>query len=370
MGERKYAVLVCGSMDDEIEQRFGHAGVLYEKLLSGPGEAWTCFFPCDGQAISNGDLEGFSGIAVTGSASDSFSDEPWIADLRRLLAAAVQRGQRVLGMCFGCQVVAVALQGTAGRGEVGFEVGVRRITFRSGAAAAAPRQCEDAVKELERHSSVAIHEVHQDGVRRLPADAELLASSRHCSVEVWSLGDNVLCIQGHVEFNAEFMAALLALRERQNRLPLPAALAAKARTEGQDWDTVVIRKKAPTAGAARDKSAVAAAVRSGAEVETMKKFSAGSNRAATGAPKDAAKLDRETEELHHERVPSELKKQIMAARLAKKLTQAQLAQTINEKPQVIQEYESGKAIPSPQILSKLSRALGTTLSAKKAAAKK
>ncbi len=70
------------------------------------------------------------------------------------------------------------------------------------------------------------------------------------------------------------------------------------------------------------------------------------------------------------RVPSELKKQIMAARLAKKLTQAQLAQVINEKPNVIQEYESGKAIPAPQILSKLSRALGTTLSAKKAAAKK
>jgi len=41
-------------------------------------------------------------------------------------------------------------------------------------------------------------------------------------------------------------------------------------------------------------------------------------------------------------VSSELKKQIMSARLAKKLTQAQLANTINEKPQIIQEYESGK----------------------------
>ncbi len=41
-------------------------------------------------------------------------------------------------------------------------------------------------------------------------------------------------------------------------------------------------------------------------------------------------------------VSSELKKQIMQARLAKKLTQAQLANTINEKPQIIQEYESGK----------------------------
>eukprot|EP00878_Enallax_costatus_P046970 GHUV01057310.1.p1 GENE.GHUV01057310.1~~GHUV01057310.1.p1 ORF type:complete len:108 (-),score=15.90 GHUV01057310.1:139-462(-) len=38
-----------------------------------------------------------------------------------------------------------------------------------------------------------------------------------------------------------------------------------------------------------------------------------------------------------------------------------LLQLINEKPQTIQEYESGKAIPNPQILSKLSRVLGVTL---------
>ena len=42
-----------------------------------------------------------------------------------------------------------------------------------------------------------------------------------------------------------------------------------------------------------------------------------------------------------------------------------LAQAINEKPQIVQEYESGKAIPSPAILSKLSRILGVPLSAKK-----
>lgn len=71
------------------------------------------------------------------------------------------------------------------------------------------------------------------------------------------------------------------------------------------------------------------------------------------------------------RIPTELKKRIMQARLDKKLTQAQLGQLINEKPQVIQEYESGKAIPSPAVLSKLSRVLGVQLSvrAAKAAAK-
>jgi hypothetical protein len=38
-----------------------------------------------------------------------------------------------------------------------------------------------------------------------------------------------------------------------------------------------------------------------------------------------------------------------------------LLQLINEKPSVINEYESGKAIPNPQVLQKLSRALGVTL---------
>ncbi|GFH32907.1 DNA binding helix-turn helix protein, partial [Haematococcus lacustris] len=87
------------------------------------------------------------------------------------------------------------------------------------------------------------------------------------------------------------------------------------------------------------------------------------NKAAvtTTTGKSAAKLEAETEDFHHERVSSTLKTQIVQARTAKKMTQAQLAQAINEKPQIIQEYESGKAIPNPQVLSKLSRILGVTL---------
>ena len=51
---------------------------------------------------------------------------------------------------------------------------------------------------------------------------------------------------------------------------------------------------------------------------------------------------KETLQCADDTVSSELKKEIQSARLAKKLTQAQLANLINEKPQVIQEYESGK----------------------------
>jgi len=94
--------------------------------------------------------------------------------------------------------------------------------------------------------------------------------------------------------------------------------------------------------------------------------------ARSGGPSNASKLDAETEAYAHKSVDKSLSKAIMQARLAKKMNQKQLATAINEKPQVIQEYESGKAIPNQQIIGKLERALGCQLRQrkKKGAAKK
>ena len=104
------------------------------------------------------------------------------------------------------------------------------------------------------------------------------------------------------------------------------------------------------------------ALRQGLNVTAVKKDVSNVNKAGPG--RNALKLENETEELTHKTVNAEVKKAIMQGRLAKKLTQAQLAQQINERPQVIQEYESGKAIPNQQILGKLERVLGVKLRGK------
>ena len=46
------------------------------------------------------------------------------------------------------------------------------------------------------------------------------------------------------------------------------------------------------------------------------------------------------------------------------MTQAQLAQKVNVKQNVINEYESGKAVPDNALLGKLERALGVKLRGK------
>jgi putative transcription factor len=52
---------------------------------------------------------------------------------------------------------------------------------------------------------------------------------------------------------------------------------------------------------------------------------------------------------------------IQQARQAKKLTQKELAGQLAVQASVINDYESGRAIPNPQLISKLERVLGVRL---------
>jgi ribosome-binding protein aMBF1 (putative translation factor) len=74
-----------------------------------------------------------------------------------------------------------------------------------------------------------------------------------------------------------------------------------------------------------------------------------------------AKLDRENEVAPPPKVAPSVGKAIQTARMEKEMAQKDLAQKVNEKPSVIQDYESGRAIPNPQILGKLERVLGVKL---------
>merc|ERR1712151_988680 len=97
------------------------------------------------------------------------------------------------------------------------------------------------------------------------------------------------------------------------------------------------------------------------QVTTQKKYGAGGNSSAHSHKALSAKKLEEAEVGTIAKVDKALSKAIMQARTAKKMSQKELATSINEKPQVVAEYESGKAIPNPQIISKMERKLGCKL---------
>jgi len=130
-----------------------------------------------------------------------------------------------------------------------------------------------------------------------------------------------------------------------------------------DWDSkTVIGFKAKAPKVTRNTSDLNAARRVGAVVATDKKVTAGTNKAHQGTDHQRiAKLDRENEVAPPPKIPPSVGKAIQTARMEKQLAQKDLAQKVNEKPSIIQDYEAGKAIPNPQILAKLERALGVKL---------
>jgi len=129
----------------------------------------------------------------------------------------------------------------------------------------------------------------------------------------------------------------------------------------QDWDTVTyLRKKQPKAQQLRSQQAINAAQRQGLEIETTKKFNAATNKQHS-TTLNTTKLDRETEELHHDKVGIDVGKLIQQGRQARGMTQKDLATKINEKASIINDYEAGRAIPNQVILSKIEKTLGVKL---------
>ena len=124
----------------------------------------------------------------------------------------------------------------------------------------------------------------------------------------------------------------------------------------QDWNQI---KFAGSVGKAKKgERAVQDAHRKGNEVETIRRNVGNSNRAP---PVNMKKLADENDVIPIAELPHEFRMAMQKARVAANLSQADLAKRINEKQSVVNEYEKGRAIPNPQVIVKLERALNCRL---------
>ncbi|CCX07060.1 multi protein bridging factor 1-domain-containing protein [Pyronema domesticum] len=138
---------------------------------------------------------------------------------------------------------------------------------------------------------------------------------------------------------------------------------------GWDDKTVIGRNVRPGGAArptvARTQAEINAARRSGAIVATDKKYATGNQVQSTDGQR-LTKIDRENEVAPPKTIDKEVGKAMSKARGEKTppMTQKDLATKVNEKPSVINDYESGRAVPNQQVLAKLERALGVKLRGK------
>jgi putative transcription factor len=132
-----------------------------------------------------------------------------------------------------------------------------------------------------------------------------------------------------------------------------------------DWDSVtVISKRPQSTKTLKSKDAITQAQRSGGQIVSEKKT--GINPTSKTEGSKIAKVDRMTDEgvFEVQKVSMSVSKAIQDGRRQKEMTQKDLATKINEKPQIVGEYESGKGVPNQQVLAKMERVLGIKLRGK------
>jgi GMP synthase (glutamine-hydrolysing) len=103
----------------------GYAALLQELQ---PSAVVDICFPADpGVNLPNGQaLEGYDGIAITGSGLHVYEPSPAVTNQIELVRAALQTGTPVFGSCWGLQVLTVAAGGVVRKNPKGREIGFGR----------------------------------------------------------------------------------------------------------------------------------------------------------------------------------------------------------------------------------------------------
>jgi GMP synthase-like glutamine amidotransferase len=204
----RFGILKAATLSRRAQARVGDLENLYTDLLALPGQQWEAFDALHGQLPPR--VADFDGLVVTGSAASVTDPDPWIVDLLQTLREAHARQVPLLGICFGLQAVTQALGGQVDRNPAGWDIGTTELELTEAGRrwqplAAAPRP----LRILKTHADIAV---------RLPPGSVVLARSPRVPVEVYSLGERVLCLQGHPELDAEIVGELIDKRERNGLL--------------------------------------------------------------------------------------------------------------------------------------------------------
>ncbi|XP_020574478.1 gamma-glutamyl peptidase 3-like isoform X2 [Phalaenopsis equestris] len=154
-----------------------------------------------GEFPAGSDVDGYDGFVISGSSSDAHGEEEWIKSLVELVRVLDARKKKVLGVCFGHQIIGRALGGKTGRAAKGWDIGVTSINPSS--------NLSKFFSPLEAPSQLSVIECHRDEVWELPPSVEVLARSDRTEIEMFKFDDHIMGIQGHPEYTKDVLLHLI-----------------------------------------------------------------------------------------------------------------------------------------------------------------
>jgi GMP synthase-like glutamine amidotransferase len=197
------AILETGKPPGDLAAAFGDYPAMFRALLGMAADS----FDVEAGALP-GDPAAYDAYLVTGSPAGVYEPLPWIAPLSDFLRAA--RQQKLVGICFGHQIMAQALGGRVEKSAKGWGAGLHRYEVVGRAL------------WLDDVASVSVPASHQDQVVIQPPHTDVVAASAFTPYAGLAWTDRpAISFQFHPEFAPAFAQALIA--ERYDRVPDPDA---------------------------------------------------------------------------------------------------------------------------------------------------
>jgi GMP synthase-like glutamine amidotransferase len=192
----KLAILETGVPPGDLKTSFGDYPAMFGRLLGDGFEIATFdveagHFPEDPAA--------HHAYLITGSPAGVYDPLPWIAPLMDFIRSA--DGARMVGVCFGHQVMAEALGGHVEKSDKGWGAGLHQYSV------------VHREPWMDGEQSIAIPASHQDQVILQPPNTAVVAESDFTPYAALAWTDRpAISFQFHPEFSPAFAKALIEAR--------------------------------------------------------------------------------------------------------------------------------------------------------------
>ena len=196
-------ILEADELPEDVIQRYGRYAETFEHLLSGvdPKLAFQTYHVT--REDYPRDINECDAYLMTGSKYSVYEDIHWIHWLQQFVVDCFEQQKKLIGICFGHQLVAQALGGAVHKHDKGWGIGLASSNVTHAPEWLTPRQ-----------DKFSLLVSHQDQVIRLPREASLIATNEFCPIAGYQVDHSILTFQGHPEFNRDYIQHLMTQRRR------------------------------------------------------------------------------------------------------------------------------------------------------------
>ena len=199
-------ILQCDDVLEKFLPHYGHYPDMFIRLLLKADPTFTFSVYDVRRSHFPSHRTSCDAYLITGSRHGVNDPLPWISDLELFIRDLHASSNKMIGICFGHQLIAKALGGSVDKSPKGWAVGLSQNKI-----------VEKKNWMIPVSDTFQLLVSHQEQVVKLPPGAEVIASNDNCPFYMMQLA-NSLSLQGHPEFSKAYVRSLI--EDRKDRLSM------------------------------------------------------------------------------------------------------------------------------------------------------